>query len=142
MLIEFNTLQKHSYIFDVCSCCISKVISQSVRFNIIRSSTLFTFRYTNLMVSFLQYISFYFNIDIATFVGFQIAVFVYVELRKFLHTVVRLRIYTAPSLTQFTKSHLCRKVYHKRHGYAGTVINNNIFRTCGIFIELGKLRHC
>ena len=132
MLIEFNTLQKHSYIFDVCSCCISKVISQSVRFNIIRSSTLFTFRYTNLMVSFLQYISFYFNINIDTFAGCS----------YILHTVVRLRIYTAPSLTQFTKSHLCRKVYHKRHGYAGTVINNNIFRTRGIFIELGKLRHC
>ena len=32
-----------------------------------------TFGYANLMQSLQQYISFYFNINIATFVGFQIA---------------------------------------------------------------------
>ena len=54
-----------------------------------RSSTLFTFGYPNLMLSLLQYISFYFNIKIATFVGFQIAVYTYVVLRTFtyLHTL-------------------------------------------------------
>ena len=35
------------------------------------------------MLSFLQYISIYFNINIATFVGFQIAVYAYVVLRHF-----------------------------------------------------------
>ena len=34
----------------------------------------------------LQYISFYYNINIATFVGFQIAVYAYVVLRILLHT--------------------------------------------------------
>ena len=38
------------------------------------------------MLSLLQYISFYFNINIATFVGFQIAVCAYVVLRT-LHTL-------------------------------------------------------
>ena len=33
------------------------------------------------MLSLLQYISFYFNINIATFVGFQIAVYAYVVLQ-------------------------------------------------------------
>ena len=44
----------------------------------LHGSTLFTFGYPNLILSLLQYISFYFNINIATFVGFQIAVFAYV----------------------------------------------------------------
>ena len=47
---------------------------------VVRSSTLFTFGYPNLMRSLLQYISFYFNINIATFIGFQIAVYAYVVL--------------------------------------------------------------
>ena len=55
-------------------------------FNIVRSSTLFTFGYPNLMLSLLQYIIFYFNINIATFVGFQIAVYAYVVLRTFTYT--------------------------------------------------------
>ena len=55
-------------------------------FNIVRSSTLFTFGYPNVMLSFLQYISSYFNINIATFVGFQIVVYAYVVLRTFTYT--------------------------------------------------------
>ena len=51
--------------------------------DVVRSSTLFTFGYPNLMLSLLKYISFYFNINIATFVGFQIAVYAYVVLRTF-----------------------------------------------------------
>ena len=54
--------------------------TKATRFNIASSSTLFTFGYPNLMVSLLQYISFYFNINIATFVG---TVFAYVVLRTF-----------------------------------------------------------
>ena len=50
-------------------------------FNIVRSSTLFTFGYPNVMLSLLQYIRVYFNINIAAFVGFQIAVYAYVVLR-------------------------------------------------------------
>ena len=50
------------------------------------SSTFFTFGYPNLMLSFLQYISISFNIDIATFVGFQTAVYTYVVLRTFTYT--------------------------------------------------------
>ena len=57
-----------------------------MRFNIVRSSTLYTFRHPNLMLSLLQYISFQFNIDIATFVGFRIAVYAYVVLRTFTYT--------------------------------------------------------
>ena len=54
---------------------------------LVRSSTLFTFGYPTLMLSLmLQYISFYYNINIATFVGFQIAVYAYVVLRILLHT--------------------------------------------------------
>ena len=52
----------------------------------VRSSTLFTFGYPKLMLSLLQYISFYFNINIGTFVGFQIAVYAYVVLRTFTYT--------------------------------------------------------
>ena len=48
--------------------------------HIVRSSTLFTFGYPNLILPLLQYISFYFNINIATFVAFQIAVYAYVNL--------------------------------------------------------------
>ena len=53
--------------------------------DVVRSSTLFIFGYPNLMLSLLKYISFYFNINIATFVGFQIAVYAYVVLRTFTH---------------------------------------------------------
>ena len=52
--------------------------NKATRFNIVRSTTMFTFGYPNLMLSLLRYISFYFNINIATFVDFQIAVFAYV----------------------------------------------------------------
>ena len=53
----------------------------------VRSLTLFRlFTFGYLMPSFLQYISFYFNINIATFVGFQIAVYAYVVLRTFTYT--------------------------------------------------------
>ena len=38
------------------------------------------------MLSLLQYISFYFNINFAAFVGFQIAVYAYVVLRIFTYT--------------------------------------------------------
>ena len=38
------------------------------------------------MLSLLQYITFYFNINMATFVGFQIAVYAYIVLRTFTHT--------------------------------------------------------
>ena len=38
------------------------------------------------MLSFLQYISIYFIINIATFVGFQIVVYAYVVLRTFTYT--------------------------------------------------------
>ena len=48
-----------------------------VQHNVVRSSTLFTLGYPNLMPSLLQYISFYFNINIATFVSFQIVVYMY-----------------------------------------------------------------
>ena len=54
-----------------------------VQHTVVRSSTLFTFGYPNLMLSLLQYISFYFNINIATFVCFQIAIYAYVVLRTF-----------------------------------------------------------
>ena len=57
-----------------------------VQHTVVRSSTLFTFGYPNLMLSLLQYISFYFNIDIATFVCFQIAIYAYVVLRTFTYT--------------------------------------------------------
>ena len=60
-------------------------IETKPQFNIFRSSTSFTFGYPNLMLSQLQYISFHFNINIATFVGFQIAVYAYIVLRL-LHT--------------------------------------------------------
>ena len=46
--------------------------TKATRFNIVRSSTLFTFGYPNLILSLLQYISFHFNVNIATFVGVQI----------------------------------------------------------------------
>ena len=38
------------------------------------------------MLSLLQYISFYFNINIATFVGFQIVVYAYIVLHTFTYT--------------------------------------------------------
>ena len=66
MLIEFN---KKS----------SKLSTNT--YSIVRRSTSFTFGYPNLMLSLLQYISFYFNINIATFVGFQIAKYAYAVLR-------------------------------------------------------------
>ena len=59
------------------------VETKATRFNIVRSLTLFTFGYPNLMLSLLQYISFCFNINIATFVG---TVFAYVVLRTFTYT--------------------------------------------------------
>ena len=89
MLIEFNTSQKHSadsklssntYLMSVAA------VLKSMRFNIVRSSTLFTFGYQNSMLSSLQYVSFYFNINIATFVGFQIVVYAYRVLRTFTYT--------------------------------------------------------
>ena len=93
MLIEFTNFQTHSAdsklstntYLHVCSCCISKVtVSIETK---LRSSTLFTFGYSNLMLSLLPYISFYFNINIATFVGFQIAVYCMHTLRcVLLHT--------------------------------------------------------
>ena len=52
----------------------------------IETNSLFTFEFPNLMLSLLQYISFYFNINLATFVGFQTAVFAYVVLRNFTYT--------------------------------------------------------
>ena len=64
---------------------LGSIETKATRLNIVRNSTLFTFGYPNLMLSLLQYISFYFNINIAiniaTFVGFQIIVFAYVVLR-------------------------------------------------------------
>ena len=90
MLIEFNTFQKHSadsklstntYLMSVAA--VFQIKLEWIRFNIVRSWTLFTLGYPNLMLSLLQYISFYFNINIATFVGFQIAVYAYVVLRTF-----------------------------------------------------------
>ena len=73
-----------------CACAYSCACASVARGNqalkwmrLVRSSTLFTFGYPNLMLSLLQYISFYFNINIATFVGFQIAIYAYVVLRTF-----------------------------------------------------------
>ena len=51
----------------------------------LHSSTLFTFGYPNLMLSLLQYISFYFNINIAIFVVFQIAVYMHTLCCVLLH---------------------------------------------------------
>ena len=96
MLIEFNYFQNHSadsklstntYLMSVASVLYFKSYKLKwMWFNIVRSPTLFTFGYPNLMLSLLQYISFYFNINIATFVGFQIAVFANVVLRTFTYT--------------------------------------------------------
>ena len=78
MLIEFNTFQKHSadsklstntYLMSVAAVWHSFYWNKATRFNIVRCSTLFTFGYPNLMLSLLQYISFYFNIKIATLVA-------------------------------------------------------------------------
>ena len=79
-----------------------------MRFNIVRSSTLFTFGYPNLMLSFLQYISSYFNINIATFVGFQIAIYAYVVLR------CRTFTYTRPS--------------SRVNAYGGRLVSHNILK--------------
>ena len=98
MLTEFNTSQKHSadsnlstntYLMSVTAMYFksyklnSLYWNKATRFNIVRSSTLFTIGYPNLMISLPQYISFYFNINIATFVGFQIALYAYFVLRTF-----------------------------------------------------------
>ena len=48
--------------------------------------TLVSFETIYYLLSLLQYISFYFNIKIATFVGLQIAVYAYVVLRTFTYT--------------------------------------------------------
>ena len=91
MLIEFNTFQKHSadsklstntYLMSVAA-VFQKLSVKVVRFNIVRSST---FGYPHLMLPLLQYISFYFNINIATFVGFLITVHAYFVLRTFTFT--------------------------------------------------------
>ena len=75
MLIEFNTFQKHSadskpstntYFMSVAA-VFRKLKIKVVRFNILRSSTMFTFGYPNLMLSLLQYIIFYFNINFAVY---------------------------------------------------------------------------
>ena len=50
------------------------------------SGNIVYFGYPNLMLSLLQYISSYFNINMATFVGFQIAIYAYVVLRIFTYT--------------------------------------------------------
>ena len=97
--MEFNTFQKHSsdsklstntYLMSVGAVFKKLYFKVNVslvsietkphgpRFNIVPSSTLFTFGYPNLTLSMLQYISFYFNIDIATFDCFQIAIYAYV----------------------------------------------------------------
>ena len=107
MLMEFNTFQKHSsdsmlstntYLMSVAAVFQKLQVKVNVsfvstetkphgpRFNIVPSSTLFTFGYPNLMLSMLQYISFYFNINIATFDCFQIAIYAYVVLRTFTYT--------------------------------------------------------
>ena len=66
-----------------------------MRFNMVRSSTLFTFGYPNLMLSLLQYIIFHFKINIATFVGFQIAVYAYVVLSTFTYTTQVARVHAS-----------------------------------------------
>ena len=55
-----------------------------VQHTVVRSSTLFRFRYPNLMLSLLQYISI--AIHIAIFVCFQIAIYAYAVLRTFTFT--------------------------------------------------------
>ena len=67
---------------------VSTETKQDAVSRIVRSSTLFTLGYPNLMLSLLQYISFYLNINIATFVSFQIAVYMHTLCCVLLHTQV------------------------------------------------------
>ena len=128
-LIEFNTFQKHSadtklstntYLMSVAAvfqklqvsgCDISFYWDKATRFNVVRSPTLFTFGYPNLKLSLLQYISFYFNINIATFVGFQIAqkqqgFLCFVQGNRYCHRSVTSTLYP----TRRARHDLCRRV--------------------------------
>ena len=83
MLIEFNTFQKHSadsklytntYLMSVAA------VQHSLQFDIVYIWI------SKFNASLVKYLSFYFNINIVTFVGFQIAVHAYVVLRTFTYT--------------------------------------------------------
>ena len=83
MLIEMNTFQKNladsklstnTYLMSVAA--LFQKLQQSYTVQDSRSTTSFAFVYPNLMISLLQHISCYFNINTATFVCFQIAVYI------------------------------------------------------------------
>ena len=66
--LTHSFLPIHIWSYNLKWCDISSYLNKATRFNIVRSSTESTFGYPNLMLSLLQYIGFYFNIKIYSYI--------------------------------------------------------------------------